>query len=324
MLKNLAITSSPHVRSSVTTRRIMQDVCIALAPTGIASIVFFGAGAALIIAASVITCVLTEFLYQKLMNQKITVADWSAVVTGLLLAYNIPANAPLWIPVVGGVFAILIVKQLFGGIGSNFMNPALAARVMLFVSWSGIMTAYPNTRFLVDSGMDAVSGATPLAGLAKAFAGSGAETASIGDLLLGNVPGVLGETCKIALLLGGLYLIIRQVIDWRIPVCMIGTVAVLCLVFGGFNFELTVKELLSGGLILGAFFMATDYATSPQTSLGRIIFAVGCGLILFVIRFGEKTYPEGCSFAILFMNVCTPLIDRWTAPKYFGEAKKHG
>ncbi len=318
MLKNLAITSSPHVRSSVTTRRIMQDVCIALAPAGIASIVFFGAGAAAIIAASVIACVLTEYLYQRLMNRKVTVGDWSAVVTGLLLAYNIPANAPLWIPIVGGVFAILIVKQLFGGIGSNFMNPALAGRAMLFVSWGGIMASYPVTRFMAD----AVTTATPLATMGKDLSTVGAY--SVTDLLIGNIPGVLGETCKIALILGGVYLIVRQVIDWRIPACMIGTVALLYLIFSGFNVELTVKEVLAGGLILGAFFMATDYATSPQTALGRIIFAVGCGAILFVIRIGAKTNAEGCSFAILFMNVCTPLIDRWTAPKYFGEVKKHG
>ncbi len=325
-MKNLAITPSPHVRSSVTTRRIMQDVCLALAPAGIMSVVFFGIGAAGIIAASVITCVLTEYLYQRLMHQKVTVGDWSAVVTGLLLAYNIPADAPLWIPVVGGVFAILIVKQLFGGIGSNFMNPALAGRVLLFVSWSSIMGSYPNTRFIVAQGMDAVAAATPLAGLGKLTAGSVPSALakfSTTDLLIGNIPGVLGETCKIALILGGIYLIVKQVIDWRIPVSMIGSVAALYLVFGGFDFDLMLKELLSGGLILGAFFMATDYCTSPQTGIGRVIFGVGCGLILFVIR-AFANYPEGCSFAILFMNVCAPLIDRWTMPKYFGEVKKHG
>ncbi len=325
-MKNLAITPSPHVRSSVTTRRIMQDVCLALVPAGIMSVVYFGAGALGIIAASVITCVLTEYLYQRLMRQKVTVGDWSAVVTGLLLAYNIPADAPLWIPVVGGVFAILVVKQLFGGIGSNFMNPALAGRALLFVSWSGIMGSYPNTRYMIEKGFDAVSAATPLAGLGKFVEGKGPSALgqfSIGDLAIGNIPGVLGETCKIALLLGGLYLILRQVIDWRIPVSMIGTVAVLYLLFSGFDAELTVKELLSGGLILGAFFMATDYCTSPQTNIGRLIFGAGGGLILFVIR-AWANYPEGCSFAILFMNVCSPLIDRWTAPKYFGEVKKHG
>ncbi len=320
------IAPAPHVRDSVTSRRIMIDVCLALAPAGIMSIVYFGAAAAGLIALSVLTCVLTEYLYQKLSGAKVTVGDWSAVVTGLLLAYNIPATAPWWIPVVGGVFAILIVKQLFGGIGSNFMNPALAGRVMLFVSWGTIMASYPNTRFMVDQGLDAVSSATPLAGLGEVFKGvegASMNTFSIGSLLIGNVPGVLGETCKLLLIAGGVYLIVRQVVDWRIPAAMIGTVAVAYLLFGGFNFELTLRELLSGGLILGAFFMATDYATSPQTVLGRVIFGVGCGLLLFVIR-AYANYPEGCSFAILFMNVCSPLIDRWTAPKYFGEVKKHG
>ncbi|MBQ6174786.1 MAG: RnfABCDGE type electron transport complex subunit D [Clostridia bacterium] len=325
MQHNLAITPSPHVRSGATTRRIMQDVCIALAPAGIASVILFGGHAAVIIAVCVLTCVLTEYVYQRLMNQRVTAGDWSAVVTGLLLAYNIPANAPIWIPIVGSVFAILIVKQLFGGIGSNFMNPALTARAVLFVSWSSIMTAYPNTVFMTG-GVDTVSSATPLAALGKVFTGAeGASLADVGlaDLFLGNCAGVLGETCKLALILGGIYLFIRKVIDWRIPVCMIGTVAVMYLLTSGFNAELTLKELLSGGLMLGAIFMATDYATSPQTNLGRIIFGVGCGLLLFVIR-AYASYPEGCSFAILFMNVCSPLIDRWTAPTPFGEVKQHG
>lgn len=324
MQHNLAITPAPHVRSGVTTRRIMQDVCIALAPAGIASVIFFGGKAAVIIAVSVLTCVLTEFLCQRLMNKRVTVGDWSAVVTGLLLAYNIPASAPVWIPIVGGVFAILIVKQLFGGIGSNFMNPALAARAVLFVSWESIMGKYPETRFM--GGVDVISQATPLAKLGeviKGAEGASLNSVSLTDLFLGNCAGVLGETCKLALILGGVYLLIRKVIDWRIPLCMIGTVALMYLLTSGFNGMLTLKELLSGGLMLGAFFMATDYATSPQTNTGRIIFGVGCGLLLFVIRAYAK-YPEGCSFAILFMNVCAPLIDRWTAPTPFGEVKKHG
>ncbi len=327
-IKNISITPSPHVRSSVTTRRLMQEVCIALAPAGIASIIFFGPSAAMIIAVSVITCVLAELLYQKAMGKKSTVGDWSAVVTGLLLAYNIPAGAPLWIPIVGGIIAIVIVKQLFGGIGSNFMNPALTARAVLFVSWGSIMGAYPETRFMTDGvvNLDAISTATPLAQLGKLKEGVAAMALpkeSLMDLFLGNCAGVLGETCKVALILGGVYLIIRKVIDWKIPVAMIGTVAVLYLLTTGFNFQITACELLSGGLMLGAFFMATDYCTSPQTNKGRVIFGVGCGLVMFVIR-AYANYPEGCSFAILFMNVCTPLIDRWTTPKYFGEVKKHG
>ena len=287
----------------------MQDVCIALTPAGAASIWLFGWRALAIIAVSVATCVLSEALYEKLTKQRSTIGDWSAVVTGLLLAYNIPSTAPLWIPVIGGVIAIVLVKQIYGGIGSNFMNPALAARAILFISWSGIMGTYP-------AALDATSGATPLATL-----GGG----SIGDLqwmdlLLGKCGGVLGETCKLALLLGGIYLVIRKVIDWRIPVVMIATVFVCYLLKDGA--EIALYEILSGGLMLGAIFMATDYATSPITHTGRIIYALLCGLILFVIR-AWANYPEGCSFAILFMNVVTPMIDHFTLPKPFGEVKKH-
>ena len=314
MSKKLAITSSPHIRSSITTRQIMQEVCLALIPAGIASVIYFGIDSLKIIAISVITCVLTEFLYQKLTNQKITVGDWSAVVTGLLLAYNLPATVPLWIPVVGSIIAILLVKQLFGGIGSNFMNPALTARAVLFVSWGGIMGSYPMTRYMTD----AVSSSTPLQQLAD-----GASTVNVMDLLIGNCGGTLGETCKIALILGGVYLIVRGIIDWKIPAAFIGTVFVMYLLTGGFSFGLALREILAGGLMLGAFFMATDYATSPQSDLGRIIMGVGCGLICFIIR-AYANYPEGCSFAILFMNVMTPLIDRFTMPKYFGEVKTHG
>ena len=306
------IAPAPHVRDNVTSRRIMIDVCLALAPAGIMSIVYFGAAAAGLIAISVLTCVLTEYLYQRLTGAKVTVGDWSAVVTGLLLAYNIPASAPWWIPVVGGVFAILIVKQLFGGIGSNFMNPALTARAVLFISWGSIMGAYPATQLMADT----VSGATPLALLAE-----DASQVNLVDLLIGNCGGVLGETCKIALILGGVYLIVRGIIDWRVPACFIGMVFVCYLFMGGF--DLALKEILAGGLMLGAFFMATDYATTPTSVLGRCIMGVGCGLLCFVIR-AFANYPEGCSFAILFMNVATPLIDRFTMTKHFGEVKKHG
>ena len=313
MQRNLAVTSSPHLRDKMSTQRIMQEVCLALAPAGIASIVLFGSSAAALIAASVITCVLAEFVWQKLNHQTVTVSDWSAVVTGLLLAYNLPANAPLWIPVIGGIIAIVLVKQCFGGIGGNFMNPALTARAVLFISWAGIMSGYPQTKFAVD----AVSSATPLATLN----GGTVEGLSFVDLLLGNCGGVLGETCKLALILGGLYLIWRQLIDWRIPLAFIGTVFVCYLIKDGA--QVALYQVFAGGLMLGAFFMATDYVTSPATHLGRAIMGVGCGLILFVIR-AFASYPEGCSFAILFMNVATPLIDRFTTIKPFGEVKKHG
>lgn len=313
MQKNLAVSSSPHLRDKISTQRIMQEVCLALAPAGIAGIVLYGAQAAVLIAVSVITAVLAEFIYQKLTHQRVTVGDWSAVVTGLLLAYNLPANAPAWIAAVGAVIAIVLVKQLFGGIGSNFMNPALAARAILFVSWASLMTTYPATRFMVD----ATSTATPLNALAK----GSVEGVNLMDLFLGNVPGVLGETCKLALLLGGVYLIARRIIDWKIPVTFIGTVFLCYLLKDGA--QMALYQILSGGLFLGAFFMATDYATSPISNLGRIIMGVGCGLFLFIIR-AFASYPEGCSFAILLMNVATPLIDKYTMPKPFGEVKQHG
>lgn len=312
MQKNLAVSSSPHLRDNVSTRRIMQEVCLALAPAGIAGIILFGAQAAVLIAASVISAVLAEYFYQKLTHQKVTVGDWSAVVTGLLLAYNLPANAPVWLAVVGAVIAIVLVKQIFGGIGSNFMNPALAARAILFVSWATQMTTYPATRFMLDG----VSTATPLNAL-----GTGSVAGvSLSDLFLGNIPGVLGETCKLALLVGGIYLIVRRIADWKIPVAFIATVFVCYLIKDGA--EMALYQILSGGLFLGAFFMATDYATSPVTNPGRIIMGIGCGIFLFVIR-AYASYPEGCSFAILLMNVATPLIDKYTMPKPFGEVKQH-
>ena len=299
MQKNLAVSSSPHLRDHVSTRRIMQEVCLALAPAGIAGIILFGSQAAVLIAASVISAVLAEYFYQKLTHQKVTVGDWSAVVTGLLLAYNLPANAPVWLAVVGAVIAIVLVKQIFGGIGSNFMNPALAARAILFVSWATQMTTYPATRFMLDG----VSTATPLNSL-----GTGSVAGvNLMDLFLGNIPGVLGETCKLALLLGGVYLILRRIVDWKIPVTFIATVFVCYLIKDGA--EMALYQILSGGLFLGAFFMATDYATSPVTNPGRVIMGIGCGIFLFVIR-AYASYPEGCSFAILLMNVATPLIDK--------------
>lgn len=313
MQKKFALTSSPHLQDGSSTRRIMQEVCLALAPAGIAGIVLYGAGAAKLIAAAVITAVLCEWAWQKLMKQPSTVGDWSAVVTGLLLAYNLPADAPLWIAVVGSALAIILVKQVFGGIGSNFMNPAVTARVILFVSWGGIMGSYPATRYMADT----MSSATPLAILAK----EGVSGVKLWNLLIGNCGGVLGETCKLALIAGGVYLIVRRLIDWKIPVTFIATVFFCYLIKDGFT--MAVYQVMAGGLLLGAFFMATDYVTSPASNAGRVIMGIGCGLLLFVIR-AYASYPEGCSFAVLFMNVCTPLIDRLTMPKPFGEVKQRG
>ncbi len=315
-MSNFAVTSSPHLRDKATSQRIMQEVCLALAPAGIAGIILYGFNAALLIAICVATCVLSEFVWQKATKQSVTISDWSAVVTGLLLAYNLPATAPWWIAVIGSVIAIILVKQMFGGIGSNFMNPALTARAILFISWSGIMGAYPTANPFQFTA-DAVTGATPLATLN----GGTTEGIKLLDLLLGNHGGVLGETCAIAIILGGVYLIVRGIADWRIPASFIGTVFVCYLIKDGA--EMALYQLLSGGLLLGAFFMATDYATSPINKLGRVIFGIGCGFFLFIIR-AFANYPEGCSFAILFMNVATPLIDRFTMPRPFGEVKKHG
>ena len=315
-MSNFAVTSSPHLRAKATTQRIMMEVSLALAPAGIAGIILYGFNAALLIAICVATCVLSEFVWQKATKQAVTIADWSAVVTGLLLAYNLPSGAPWWIAVVGSIVAIILVKQMFGGIGSNFMNPALTARAILFLSWGDIMATYPKAapfQFFAD----AVSGATPLADLKKGVL----DKIDLVDLLLGNHGGVLGETCAIAIILGGVYLLIRGIADWRIPVSFMATVFVCYLFKGGA--EMAVYQLLSGGLLLGAFFMATDYATSPITGKGRVIFGIGCGFFLFLIRVFTKS-AEGCSFAILFMNVLTPMIDLFTMPRPFGEVKKHG
>lgn len=313
MQKKVAVTSSPHLRDSMSTRRIMQEVCLALSPAGIASVILYGGHAAVLIIAAVLSAVICEWAWQKLMKQPVTIGDWSAVLTGLLLAYNLPADAPAWIAVIGSALAIILVKQMFGGIGSNFMNPALTARAILFVSWGGIMGSYPVTRWMTDT----VSSATPLAVLAK----DGVNGVNLWDLMIGNCGGVLGETCKLALIAGGLYLIVRGLIDWRIPAAFIGTVFLCYLIKDGFG--MAVYQVMAGGLLLGAFFMATDYVTSPISGKGRVIMGVGCGLLLFMIR-AYASYPEGCSFAILFMNVCTPLIDRFTMPKPFGEVKKRG
>ena len=315
-MSNFAVTSSPHLRDKATSQRIMQEVCLALAPAGIAGIILYGFNAALLIAICVATCVLSEFVWQKATKQAVTISDWSAVVTGLLLAYNLPATAPWWIAVIGSVIAIILVKQMFGGIGSNFMNPALTARAILFISWSGIMGAYPKANPFQFTA-DAVTGATPLATLN----GGSTEGLSLLDMFLGNQGGVLGETCALAIILGGVYLLIRGIADWRIPVSFIGTVFVCYLLKDGA--EMALYQVLAGGLLLGAFFMATDYATSPITSIGRVVFGIGCGFFLFIIR-AFANYPEGCSFAILFMNVATPMIDRFTMPRPFGEVKKHG
>ena len=319
MQKKLVVTSSPFLRNTgVSARGIMGDVVIALLPTAFAAVWFFGAAALSLILVAVASAVLAEFVYERLTHQKSTIGDLSAVVTGLLVAFNIPANAPWWMAAIGPALAIVLVKQMFGGLGQNFLNPALAARTILMLSWAGLMasTAAPAGGQLFGlSVVDATAGATPLVN----------ANYSLRQLFLGEVPGMLGETCKLTLLLGGVYLIVRRVIDWRVPVFFIGTAFVLFWIQTGCIYkpnstDSALYQVLSGGLFLGAFFMATDYVTCPITKWGRVIMGVGCALLLFVIRsFGS--YPEGCSFAILFMNVLTPFIDKWTTPKTFGAVK---
>ena len=309
----LHISTGPHLRSRDDTQRLMLDVLIALLPSTAASIYFFGLRAALIIAVSVAAAVLSEFVWQKLAHKPIRINDLSAAVTGLLLALNLPANVPWWIPLIGSAFAILIVKQLFGGIGHNFLNPALAARAVLLTSWPSHMTkAYLPLRTLFASsaatGVDTVSAATPLL----------VPSTELGDLFLGNIPGAIGETCKAAILIGLVYLLVRRVISWEIPVVMVGTVALMSWILG----DDVLRMVLSGGLLFGACFMATDYVTSPMLKLGHVIYAVGCGLMVTLIRkFGN--YPEGVTYAILLMNIVTPLIDRSLKRKVYGEVKQH-
>jgi Na+-translocating ferredoxin:NAD+ oxidoreductase subunit D len=323
MQRKLVVSSSPHLRNeNVSTRRLMLDVIIALLPTAVASVWFFGGAALNLLLVAVITSVAAEYFYQKLTKQKTTVSDLSAVVTGLLLAFNLPASAPWWVAAIGSVIAIVLVKQMFGGIGQNFMNPALVARTILMLSWTSLMAAnvLPHAgQWVAAAGADAVSSATPL--------GENPASYSLWQLFSGNIPGMLGETCKLTLILGGIYLLMRGVIDWRIPAAFIGTAFVLFWLHYGTIYSVesgsanVLYQLLSGGLLLGAFFMATDYVTSPISPWGRVIMGVGCAGMLFVIRVYNPSYPEGCSFAILFMNVLTPLIDKLTVPKPFGYVK---
>ena len=300
MNHQLTLSVSPHIHSGRSTRRIMLDVLIALLPATAAGAVIFGLRSLLVVAVTVAACVGFEALFNLAAKKPIPVGDLSAAVTGLLLALNLPANIPLWQCVIGALFAMVVVKGLFGGLGANPVNPAITARVFMLVAFGTMAkAAFP---------VDAVSSATPLAS---------EEATSLMDLFLGNHGGAIGETCAAALLLGGIYLIVRRVITWHIPVAFIGTVFLTSFLMESMDPMAGLAAVLSGGLLIGAIFMATDYVTSPATPWGRIIFGLGAGLITFLIRY-FGSYPEGVSFAILFMNILTPYITVWTRRKVFG------
>lgn len=321
MSKILNVSASPHVRSKDSTMTIMRDVVISLLPACIAGIVVFKLQAAIILLTCAVTCLLTEYAYEKFMKRTVTTKDFSALVTGLLLGMNLPPSIPVWIAMLGSVFAILVVKQLFGGLGQNFMNPALGARCFLMISFTGRMTSFT---------LDGVTGATPLAIIKNAdnsvpvldtLKNNGT---SLMDMFLGHTGGTIGETSAVCLLAGAAYLFIRRIITWEIPVCYIATFSIFVLVFGGYGFDVNylATQLCGGGLMLGAFFMATDYVTSPITKNGKIIFGICLGLLTGIFRiFGGSA--EGVSYAIIFCNLLVPLIEKITIPKPFGYVKEN-
>ncbi len=323
MSKKLTVSASPHVRSKETTTGIMLDVIIALIPALIMSFVFFGTRAMAVVAVTVGSAVIAEYVSRKVMKRENTLGDLSAVVTGLILAFNLPSTIPLWVAAIGSVVAIVVVKQMFGGIGQNFVNPAMTARIILMVSFP---TAMAKWVVPLANGWspDAVTSATPMAILSGATGGDISlvrdSLPNIREMLFGQHGGSMGEVCSMALILGGLYLIIRKVISPIIPLTFIGTVAVTMFVYSG-SLEFAIYQLLGGGLMLGAFFMATDYTTCPINKKGKVVFGIGCGLITFVIRiFGSL--PEGVSFSIILMNILVPHIENLCASKPFGALKE--
>ncbi len=308
---NLLVNTSPHLHKKESVARIMWLVVLSLIPTGVAGVYLFGLGALQAIILGVAAAVVTEIVLQLATKKKITVFDGSAVLTGLLLAYNLPPNVPFWLPIIGSVFSIAIGKQIFGGLGQNIFNPALVGRVFLMASWPKYMTTFSK-----PLNYDAITSATPLAILNE---GGVLENISYLDLFLGNRGGCIGEVCILALIIGAVFLLIRGYISWHITVSYIATTGLFVYLFGAKVFFTGdwLFHLLSGGLILGAFFMATDYVTSPLTAKGQIVFGIGCGLLTAVIRLWGG-YPEGVSYAILIMNAATPIIDRYTKPRIYG------
>ena len=326
MENKLIVSLSPHVRTNKDTSYIMKQVVIALLPATLAALFFFRLSALNVIFFCVTGSVGAEFLCQKISKQESTIGDFSAVVTGLLLAFNVPASLPWWMCLLGAAFAIIVVKMVFGGIGNNFVNPALAARAFLLASFPVAMTLWTRTgvNWVSSGNIDAYTTATPLSFLkagsngVSSLADSGI---SISNMLIGNIGGCIGETSAVLIILGGLYLMYKGIINYVIPTFYICTVAILMFILGGFNFTFVIYELLAGGLMLGAFFMLTDYTTSPMTKKGQIIYAVLAGLITTVIRL-YGGYPEGVSYSILLVNIMTPLIDKYTKTKVFGEVSK--
>ena len=326
MENKLIVSSSPHVRTNKDTSYIMKQVVIALLPATLAALFFFRLSALNVIFFCVTVSVGAEFVCQKISKQESTIGDFSAVVTGLLLAFNVPASLPWWMCLLGAAFAIIVVKMVFGGIGNNFVNPALAARAFLLASFPVAMTLWTRTgvNWVSSGNIDAYTTATPLSFLkagsngVSSLADSGI---SISNMLIGNIGGCIGETSAVLIILGGLYLMYKGIINYVIPTFYICTVAILMFILGGFNFTFVIYELLAGGLMLGAFFMLTDYTTSPMTKKGQIIYAVLAGLITTVIRL-YGGYPEGVSYSILLVNIMTPLIDKYTKTKVFGEVSK--
>ena len=322
--KLLNVSSSPHVRDHSSTKSIMRDVIIALMPATLVGLYNFGVRALLVILTTCVTCVLAEFVWQKCMKQPVSTGDFSALLTGLLLALNLPATLPLWMCIIGGVFAIIVAKQLFGGLGQNFMNPALAGRCFLMLSFSGSMTSFVIQKGSAIFGgyqatVDAVSSATPLMDVKE----GALQNVDLLKMFLGTTTGTIGETSAAALLLGAIYLLARKIIDWRIPVVYILTFVIFNYVYQAATGDMCpiVYELCGGGLMLGAFYMATDYVTSPITKKGRVVYAVLLGLLTGLFRFfGESA--EGVSFAIIIGNLCVPLIERFTVPRAFGKEEK--
>ena len=323
---NLSVSSSPHLVTKLDTKKTMQYVVLALVPAIVMATVYFGIGALLRVVLGGVFCWASEYLYDKVMKKKDTTGDCSFAVTGVILALNLPANFPIWMEAIGCVVAIVIVKCLYGGLGKNIANPAIVGRIVLLLSFTSYMTSWPLTTFQkAAAGVDAVTGATPLGELSD----GAAVLPFLTDMLIGNIGGAMGETCTIAILLGGAFLIWKKIISPIIPLTYIGTVFVFSLIYyacvGGAGqygaLGMAVFEVLAGGVCFGAFFCATDYVTSPIMDRGKYIYAIGCGLFTMIIRL-FASYPEGASFAILFMNVMTPLIDRFVIRQYYGVAKK--